>query len=1136
METGGICAIVPADQNGFRPHVIGMGILVGDRQVVTCAHVINMALGPSWHESPDAGRVRLCFPFANALCVEGGVDSARWLPPGWSTEGSPSDVAVIQLDDDVPPSVGRARLGQYAVGGKVRAYGFRGRELEDGGWQSHPDGQWAEGSIMGPQPGGRAQFDGLRGTGARVERGFSGAAIYDPVKLAVVGMIVESDRDSASRVAQFIDTATLREVLGPLSSLDQRLPAVQHLDRPAPADGTPPSGTEMHSAGDSLFVGRREVEELFLTYLSPVTRAATLHLLGHGGIGKSTLMKRLLYLAGERGLDTAYVDLGFVRSPLDLLRRLTTSVAGGGYYTFSHYHQAAARYQDIEADLLAHQDVDSRVVFNLSKLPEILSAQDPGSVDAGVSAFDTQAFSSADNVALYQALQPETRDFFLDPLPVMTRAFIDDLGALGQNFVFGLDRTERTPAHIGQWLLNDLLSRLKNVVSVTAGRNDILRAWKLSRRAVRSHELGPLSEADAKLYLQAIGIEDLEEQREIFRSSGGVPLALELAGEIAGTADFGSDGGSVDAYVVDRMIQVFIEEITDWQLKILRRLSILRWFNRELISELRVGDAQAIDEMLANRFMKNMQYGYSVHDSVRDFILRDLRRQEPIVYQSLHAEAAEFYSAKIGPYVERDRYFLEWLYHILSADPENGFQVLRKHFTTASLAIDPSFCEAVIGVARESDVEENLPRLWLKFFEGSISRQRFDFDGAKAIYEKILSDPEIEHDKELKAELLYQQSVALWYVCRFQESVVVATRSIELNGALGKSHFCNRSLGIKGLALDRMGNFREALRAVRRMARQAEADDPVSEGYAFNSIGYFSWHAGDWRASERALVACRNKWIDLKNVIGECYPMGHLGLLYTAVRQYGLAFEVLEQSKQLCEVSGNLEMLSKTLQNLSEYHRRTGGGEKSRSYAEDAIKITIHLKHPYFQADSQRLLAEACLASGDRYAARDALQTGQKVLAGSGATYMLSRLDVLSGVLDLEELLATGKGQPATLIDRMASLARDALGSGFLNVAANANHTALRAMLALDMDGAAEVFCLGVDRAFRYNWYTGMHFIEGVSELLPGSGAARQSVREELAAYDQTRILQLYNDPGAHVIKIFRTTDMSRIRAFPSRG
>src|SRR5215469_12087696 len=205
-DASGICAIVPPGQEGFRPRVYGMGIVVGIRGIVTCAHVVNTVLGADWWGSQSPGRVRVAFPFAGGECREGVVSRDLWFPPGRAS--APSDLAVIELLENIPDGAGFVRLKQSAPGMEVKTYGFRGATVQ-GEWVSHPDGQWMVGAVVGPQPGGRVQLDGLRATGARVERGFSGAGVYSSEHDAVVGMVVESDTDPDARVAQFIDAAEI---------------------------------------------------------------------------------------------------------------------------------------------------------------------------------------------------------------------------------------------------------------------------------------------------------------------------------------------------------------------------------------------------------------------------------------------------------------------------------------------------------------------------------------------------------------------------------------------------------------------------------------------------------------------------------------------------------------------------------------------------------------------------------------------------------------------------------------------------------------------------------------------------------------------------------------------------------------
>jgi hypothetical protein len=124
----GVCTIVPRNQSGFRPQVFGMGILVDVREIVTCAHVINVALGDAWQSSSRPAIENVCFPFTEQfICIEGTVDKKRWFAAGGVEGGELSDVAVIQLEKDAPASVERAVLQDHVVGALAKAYGFRGK-------------------------------------------------------------------------------------------------------------------------------------------------------------------------------------------------------------------------------------------------------------------------------------------------------------------------------------------------------------------------------------------------------------------------------------------------------------------------------------------------------------------------------------------------------------------------------------------------------------------------------------------------------------------------------------------------------------------------------------------------------------------------------------------------------------------------------------------------------------------------------------------------------------------------------------------------------------------------------------------------------------------------------------------------
>jgi len=76
---------------------IGLGMLVDDENIITCAHVVARALGIA-DETPEmpSGKLILDFPYLKRSC-EGHV--IHWSPPSIDEHsGEVGDVAVLRLD------------------------------------------------------------------------------------------------------------------------------------------------------------------------------------------------------------------------------------------------------------------------------------------------------------------------------------------------------------------------------------------------------------------------------------------------------------------------------------------------------------------------------------------------------------------------------------------------------------------------------------------------------------------------------------------------------------------------------------------------------------------------------------------------------------------------------------------------------------------------------------------------------------------------------------------------------------------------------------------------------------------------------------------------------------------------------
>lgn len=216
----------------------GAAFYVGDRFVVTCAHVVAQALNSDPREvAPPSGPLLVEFPFAEPEASVTAVVAERgWVAQGVDRQG---DIAVLRLRELpegvlAPPLMGARMLRKHSFW----AFGFP---------SSEPRGHWADGQILGQAGKGWVEIGRGEQTSRQVVRGYSGAAVWDEAVEAVVGMVVATVPSSQSKAAFMV----------PMEEVKRSLP---HFFEQA---GTIPTGGS--SAGFTYRVSRGS------TRLGPVT-------------------------------------------------------------------------------------------------------------------------------------------------------------------------------------------------------------------------------------------------------------------------------------------------------------------------------------------------------------------------------------------------------------------------------------------------------------------------------------------------------------------------------------------------------------------------------------------------------------------------------------------------------------------------------------------------------------------------------------------------------------------------------------------------------------------------------------------------------------------------------------------------
>lgn len=193
--------------------VIGAGFLVSGEYVLTCAHVITQALSlPQNTKEMPNDLIELDFP----LIAPGNKLKAQvsfWQPVS-STE-LVEDIAGLKLNSQLLNTVQPPRLVEAEDSWEhpIRIFGFP---------KGHNDGIWASGVLRDVTGKNWLQIEDIKESGYQVEKGFSGAPVWDEQLAGVVGMAVAAETKRENTKAAFlISTKVLRQTWTELGKLSQ---------------------------------------------------------------------------------------------------------------------------------------------------------------------------------------------------------------------------------------------------------------------------------------------------------------------------------------------------------------------------------------------------------------------------------------------------------------------------------------------------------------------------------------------------------------------------------------------------------------------------------------------------------------------------------------------------------------------------------------------------------------------------------------------------------------------------------------------------------------------------------------------------------------------------------------------------
>lgn len=186
--------------------IVGVGVLIGETQVMTCAHVVKEALNISTKQTETPrGNVKLDFPFLSPHKILTAFVT-NWSPTR-SDKNKGLDIALLEISEYLHKD---ARPVSLFPGDDIEV--FKGIYFRVLGFpKGHDEGVWSSGIVMDEISDGLIQLEDTKPTGKRIEAGYSGAPVFNERSRNVIGIVALADKLSETKVAFMIPIRKILE-------------------------------------------------------------------------------------------------------------------------------------------------------------------------------------------------------------------------------------------------------------------------------------------------------------------------------------------------------------------------------------------------------------------------------------------------------------------------------------------------------------------------------------------------------------------------------------------------------------------------------------------------------------------------------------------------------------------------------------------------------------------------------------------------------------------------------------------------------------------------------------------------------------------------------------------------------------
>jgi hypothetical protein len=200
MNTPNSCIVRVFNQYGVPT---GAGLLISEKKILTCAHVVNSALGQEY----DPGQIvqtSIVFDIPQII-------SNQTLTAYVDIWDKSNDISVLCCNEKLPfnPVSASLILEKDMWGDQFRVFGFP---------SGYDHGVWAAGVLRGRTSNNWLQIEGKSNSGYMIQPGFSGSPVFNEQAGGIVGIITAADLDPNVRAAYVIPSDILAKTVPELKN------------------------------------------------------------------------------------------------------------------------------------------------------------------------------------------------------------------------------------------------------------------------------------------------------------------------------------------------------------------------------------------------------------------------------------------------------------------------------------------------------------------------------------------------------------------------------------------------------------------------------------------------------------------------------------------------------------------------------------------------------------------------------------------------------------------------------------------------------------------------------------------------------------------------------------------------------